>query len=79
MAQVLSPTIRDYMIECEYSAEDEGYVAVIPDLEFCSAFGETAAGAVSEVLIAGEAWISAAVKSRRQVPPPSRELHRRPS
>ncbi len=31
--------MRDYHINLFYSEEDEGYVADIPDLKHCSAFG----------------------------------------
>ena len=30
-----------YAIEIFYSEEDEGYIAVVPELSECSAFGET--------------------------------------
>ena len=30
-----------YTIEIFYSAEDEGYIAVVPELLGCSAFGES--------------------------------------
>lgn len=33
--------MRDYHINIFYSEEDQGYVADIPDLNACSAFGET--------------------------------------
>jgi len=33
--------MRDYHINIFYSEEDGGYIADIPDLEACSAFGET--------------------------------------
>ena len=33
--------MRDYHINIFYSEDDEGYIADIPDLEECSAFGET--------------------------------------
>ncbi|TXT35143.1 MAG: hypothetical protein FD138_1495 [Planctomycetota bacterium] len=33
--------MKDYHINVFYSEEDEGYIADIPDLEFCSAFGDT--------------------------------------
>jgi predicted RNase H-like HicB family nuclease len=33
--------MRDYFIGIFYSEEDEGYIADIPDLQYCSAFGET--------------------------------------
>jgi predicted RNase H-like HicB family nuclease len=31
--------MKDYHINIFYSEEDEGYIADIPDLEACSAFG----------------------------------------
>ncbi len=34
--------MSDYHINIFYSDEDGGYIADIPDLESCSAFGETA-------------------------------------
>lgn len=33
--------MKDYHINIFYSEEDGGYIADIPDLEACSAFGET--------------------------------------
>jgi predicted RNase H-like HicB family nuclease len=41
-----------YAIEIFYSKEDEGYIAVIPELPGCSAFGETEEKALDEVKIA---------------------------
>jgi len=32
--------MKDYHINIFYSEEDRGYIADIPDLEGCSAFGE---------------------------------------
>jgi len=34
-------TMNKYAIAIFYSGEDEGYVAVVPELPGCSAFGET--------------------------------------
>ena len=33
--------MKDYHINIFYSEEDGGYIADIPDLESCSAFGKT--------------------------------------
>lgn len=46
--------MKDYHINIFYSEEDEGYIADIPDLKFCSAFGETPEEALRQVQIAGE-------------------------
>jgi hypothetical protein len=33
--------MKDYDINLFYSEDDDGYIADIPDLQSCSAFGET--------------------------------------
>ena len=62
--------MKDYHINIFYSEEDEGYIADIPDLEFCSAFGSTPEEALREVQIAKAVWIEAARPEGRPVPPP---------
>ena len=52
--------ITDYHINVFYSDDDEGYIADIPDLDACSAFGENPNRAVAEVFVAKEAWLAAA-------------------
>jgi predicted RNase H-like HicB family nuclease len=52
--------MKDYHINILYSEEDGGYIADIPDLEACSAFGLTPEDALKEVQIAKDAWIEAA-------------------
>src|SRR3989304_4424315 len=52
--------MSDYHINIFYSDEDGGYVADIPDLESCSAFGRTPEEALAEVERAKEAWLEAA-------------------
>ena len=41
-----------YAIEIFYSEEDEGYIAIVPELPGCSAFGETEERALQEVKLA---------------------------
>lgn len=41
--------MSDYHINIFYSEEDGGYIADIPDLDSCSAFGETPEDALAEV------------------------------
>ena len=41
--------MKDYHINIFYSDEDEGYIADIPDLELCSAFGNTPEEALAEL------------------------------
>jgi predicted RNase H-like HicB family nuclease len=62
--------MKDYHINIFYSEEDEGYIADIPDLKFCSAFGDTPEEALKEVLIAKTAWIEAAKAEGIAVPLP---------
>ena len=63
--------MKDYHINLFYSEEDEGYIADVPDLAHCSAFGESPEEALREVLKAKEAWIQAAQGSNKPVPPPT--------
>ncbi len=62
--------MRDYHINIFYSEDDEGYIADIPDLEACSAFGETAAEALHEVEQAKQLWLEAARAEGKPIPPP---------
>ncbi|MEX0270251.1 type II toxin-antitoxin system HicB family antitoxin [Leptolyngbyaceae cyanobacterium UHCC 1019] len=62
--------MKDYHINVFYSDDDEGYIADIPDLKFCSAFGETPEVAVREVQIAKSAWLEAAQATGKPIPLP---------
>jgi len=62
--------MADYHINIMYSEEDGGYIADIPDLEACSAFGPTPEEALAEVQLAKEAWLEAAREAGRPIPPP---------
>ena len=62
--------MKDYHINIFYSEEDGGYIADIPDLEHCSAFGETPEEALSQVEIAKKAWIESASQSGKPIPAP---------
>ena len=44
--------MKDYQINIFSTEKDEGYIADIPDLKYCFAFGITQEEAVREVLIA---------------------------
>jgi predicted RNase H-like HicB family nuclease len=63
--------MKDYHINIFYSEEDGGYIADIPDLLHCAAFGDTPEEALAEVLKAKIAWLEAARTEGRTVPPPS--------
>ncbi|GIK54770.1 MAG: type II toxin-antitoxin system HicB family antitoxin [Chloroflexi bacterium] len=62
--------MQDYFISIFYSEEDGGYIADIPDLRFCSAFGETPEEALREVQIAKEAWLETARTGGKPIPKP---------
>ncbi|MFC2170759.1 type II toxin-antitoxin system HicB family antitoxin [Calditrichota bacterium] len=62
--------MRDYHINIFYSEDDNGYIADIPDLEFCSAFGETPDEALREVQIAKKLWLEAAKAENKPIPRP---------
>jgi predicted RNase H-like HicB family nuclease len=62
--------MKDYHINIFYSEEDEGYIADIPDLEACSAFGSTPEEALREVNTAKQAWLEAARAEGKPVPSP---------
>jgi len=62
--------VKDYHINIFYSDENGGYIADIPDLKACSAFGETPEEALREVEIAKAAWLEAARDSGKPIPPP---------
>jgi len=57
--------MKDYHINIFFSEEDKGYIADIPDLKYCSAFGKTPDEALAEVLIAKKAWLESARKNKK--------------
>jgi predicted RNase H-like HicB family nuclease len=62
--------MKDYHINLFYSEEDEGYIADIPDLRHCSAFGATPEDALRELLKAKKAWLEAALEHGKPIPQP---------
>ena len=63
--------MKDYHSIIFCSEEDGGYIADLSELEFCSAFGHTQEGALTEVLIAEEAWLEVAKEHGKPIPEPS--------
>ncbi|MGC9444036.1 MAG: type II toxin-antitoxin system HicB family antitoxin [Candidatus Methanospirareceae archaeon] len=57
-------------IEIFYSDEDKGFMAVVPELPGCSAFGNTEEAALKEVKIAIALWLEVAEKEGREIPQP---------
>jgi len=62
--------MKDYHINIFYSDEDEGYIADIPDLKYCSASGDTPEEALREVQIAKTIWLEAARSEGKPIPLP---------
>lgn len=62
--------MKDYHINIFYSDPDGGYIADIPDLESCSAFGNTPAEALQQVEQVKQAWLEAARAAGKPIPPP---------
>ena len=62
--------MADYHINIFYSEEDAGYIADIPDLESCSAFGQTPEAALAAVEEAKRAWLESARAAHKPIPPP---------
>ena len=60
-----------YAIEIFFSEEDEGFIAVVPELPDCSAYGNTEEEALVEVKTAMALWLETAEKEGRDIPPPS--------
>lgn len=62
--------MKDYHINIFFSQEDKCYIADIPDLKFCSAFGNTPEEALNQLEIAKSLWLETARKEGRSIPKP---------
>jgi len=62
--------MRDYHINIFFSEEDGGYIADIPDLDSCSAFGATPEEALAEVEQAKKLWLESASAQGKTIPQP---------
>lgn len=58
-----------YAIEIFYSDEDVGYIAVVPELADCSAFGESEEAALREIMTAMELWLETAEEEGKKTLP----------
>jgi predicted RNase H-like HicB family nuclease len=61
-----------YAIEIFYSEEDEGFIAIVPELPGCSAFGRTEEDALKEVKTAMQLWLETAKEIGREIPAPQK-------
>ncbi len=63
-------SVERYHINIFWSAEDRGFIADVPDLAQCSAFGKTPESALAEVRIATKNWLAAARRFKKPIPRP---------
>jgi len=59
-----------YRIVIRYSKEDEGYIAVVPELRGCSAWGKSELEAIEAVKEATSAWLESAKANGIEIPNP---------
>ncbi|HUF75643.1 MAG TPA: type II toxin-antitoxin system HicB family antitoxin [Longimicrobiales bacterium] len=60
----------NYSARIFWSDEDGGYVAITPELEGVSSFGETPAAALSELVVARDLWLEERRASGHEAPAP---------
>ena len=61
-----------YSMSIQWSDEDEGFIATVPELEGLSAFGETQEEATRQLLEAAEAFVETMKKAGDALPEPSK-------
>lgn len=59
-----------YHINLFWSQRDESWVADVPDLKSCAAFGDTPEEAVAEARIAIDGWLETARANDMPIPEP---------
>ncbi len=62
--------MNKYAIAIFYSDDDDGFMAVVPELPGCSAFGNTEEAALKAVKIAIELWLEVAEEEGREISQP---------
>ena len=62
--------MKDYAINLFWSDEDGCWVADLPDLRYCSAFGETPEQALAEIHVAKQLWLETAREHGDPIPEP---------
>ena len=59
-----------YPVVIEWSEEDAGYIARVPALKYCSAFGETYEEAAREIAVAMRLWLESSKSNDQPIPAP---------
>lgn len=57
-----------YHINVFWSPRDESWVADVPDLKSCAAFGDTPEAAIAEARLAVDAWLESARAGNLPIP-----------
>lgn len=60
----------EYSVDIAWSDEDGGYIALVPELEGLSAFGQTPEEALQELQIAKELYLETCEERGLELPPP---------
>lgn len=71
----MTDAVNRYAIIVFWSDEDGAWVADVPDLKSCSAFGSSREEALAEVQIAMDAWLAAARDAGLEIPKPRFQPH----
>lgn len=64
------PKELKYEIDIFWSDEDDAYIAVVPDLPYCSAWGETYEEALAQVKVAIKGHLNVAEQYGDPIPEP---------
>jgi predicted RNase H-like HicB family nuclease len=64
-----------YEVDIFWSEEDGGFIANVPELPYCSAFGDTYEEALQEVRIAMDLYLSALREEGKAAPRPRDRRH----
>jgi predicted RNase H-like HicB family nuclease len=64
-----------YEVDIFWSEEDGGYIANVPELPHCSAFGESYEEALREARIAMDLYLSVLREEGREAPKPRTRRH----
>lgn len=58
-----------YPVVIFWSDADGGFIADIPDIRYCSAFGRSPEEALAELAIAKDLWLTAVARDQERIPP----------
>jgi predicted RNase H-like HicB family nuclease len=72
--QAVSAEPLKYGIVISWSAEDEAFIAEMPELPGCAADGPTLEAALAEVQVVAREWIETARELGRSIPEPKGRL-----